>query len=414
MSALEGWIERQHGVSAARLLETISSSVVKRREHFFQTIIPARGSVVASTQLAAYDPDPDYFFHWYRDAAIVMDSLYLLHRDGTVADGPSRFADFVLFNTGLAKLDGRETTLPPAMPGFEKFLRRDLAAAHGKAISAETRVNPDGTLDITDWPRPQHDGPALRALTILRWLESAPFAEAEALLRDDLAIVLAHARWPCLDIWEEEQGSHYYTLLVSARALEAGADWLEIREKHFADECRAESRHLLGMLEEHWRGAHFGSRQLASGDLSSRDLDIAVILAAIHGGGDGAHSVHDPRLMATLDQLADLFDGAYAINHNRPPGTAPAMGRYPGDTYYSGGAWYIATLGAAEFCYRAGQETRGDAFLETVRRFTPADGALSEQFDQTSGAQTSAKNLGWSHAAFITCAAARRVAYSGR
>jgi len=413
MSALEEWIKRQHTVSAARLLETISSPVVKHRAHFFQTIVPVRGSVVASTQLAGYDPDPDYFFHWYRDAAIVMDALYLLHRDSSIADGPSRFADFVHFNTALAKLDGRQTTLPPAMPGFEKFLRSDLATAHGKAISAETRVNPDGTLDITDWPRPQHDGPALRALTVLRWLESAPLAEAETLLRDDLATVVGHARWPCLDIWEEEQGSHYYTLLVSARALEAGADWLENREKHFADECRAESRHLLGMLDDHWRGAHFGSRQLASGALSSRDIDIAVILAAVHGGGDGTHSPHDPRLMATLDQLADLFDAAYAINRNRPAGTAPAMGRYPGDTYYSGGAWYIATLGAAEFCYRAGQSMRGDAFLETVRRFTPPDGALSEQFDQTSGAQTSAKNLGWSHAAFITCAAARREAYLG-
>ena len=34
------------------------------------------------------------------------------------------------------------------------FCGRISSHAHGAAIPAETRVNPDGTLDITDWPRP--------------------------------------------------------------------------------------------------------------------------------------------------------------------------------------------------------------------------------------------------------------------
>nr|WP_281806072.1 glycoside hydrolase family 15 protein [Methylocystis echinoides] len=45
-----------------------------------------------------------------------------------------------------------------------------------------------------------------------------------------------------------------------------------------------------------------------------------------------------------------------------------------------------------------------------VRAHTPASGELSEQFDQRSGAQTSAKNLTWSYAAFVTAFAARRAA----
>ena len=35
------------------------------------------------------------------------------------------------------------------------------------------------------------------------------------------------------------------------------------------------------------------------------------------------------------------------------------------------------------------------------------DGALSEQFDQVTGAQTSARHLAWSYAALITTVAAR-------
>jgi glucoamylase len=92
------------------------------------------------------------------------------------------------------------------------------------------------------------------------------------------------------------------------------------------------------------------------------------------------------------------------------------MGRYAGDIYYSGGAYYFSTLAAAEFCFRAAARAddaasliaHGDAFLETVRAYAPASGALSEQFDQRTGIPRSAQQLAWSHAAFISSIAARR------
>jgi glucoamylase len=51
---------------------------------------------------------------------------------------------------------------------------------------------------------------------------------------------------------------------------------------------------------------------------------------------------------------------------------------------------------------------RGDTFMRTVQAHTPPSGDLSEQFDRATGAQTSAKHLAWSYAAFITAAASRR------
>jgi glucoamylase len=112
---------------------------------------------------------------------------------------------------------------------------------------------------------------------------------------------------------------------------------------------------------------------------------------------------------ATLMSLEALFDAEYPINRNRPGACAPAMGRYAADVYFSGGAYYFSTLAAAEFCYRAGLFRRGDAFLETVRAYTPPNGELSEQFDQRTGAQRSARQLAWSHAALISCVTARRL-----
>jgi glucoamylase len=399
---LERWIAQQQEHAIAGLLRSISSPVVKRREGFGQVIRPARGSVVASPVPASYDPDPDYFFHWFRDSAVVMDALALV-RDA-VPGSRRLFDDFVEFSLALQRLDGRQ--MPPdwraaAAPDFVRFLRSDIARAHGDAISADTRVNPDGTLDISDWPRPQHDGPAMRALALCRW---GPAGDAVTLLKQDLAFVLAHAREPCFDIWEEEIGLHYYTLSVCEAALLAGADWFASSERQLSADCQREAGNLKLLRQDFWQqGEGFlRSRILAEGR-SAKELDISVILAANH-----ARQVCDQRLVATLDRLVDLFRNSYAINRERHLG--PAMGRYAGDVYYSGGAYYFSTLGAAEFCYRMNDRVRGDAFLETVRRFTPEDGSMSEQFDQATGAQTSARDLAWSYAAFLSCIHARKAA----
>jgi glucoamylase len=402
MKLLEHWIAEQTRHSIAGLLRGISPDVVKTRKGFGQIIVPKKGCVVASPVPASYDPDPDYFFHWYRDSALVMDALRLV-RD-MVPDARQHFDDFIRFSLDLMALDGRSA--PPdwqsrAEPDFRKFLRKDLAAAHGDAIPAETRVNPDGTLDVTDWPRPQHDGPALRALTVLRW--GVETGEGEALLLADLDFVLRHARKPCFDIWEEEVGLHYYTLRVCEAALREGGQWLVRCDEARAQACLAEADVLARMLDEYWlAGEGFVRSRVLAGGRSAKELDIAVILAANHAA--------EPRrapLMATLDKLAGMFASSYAINRDRPD--APAMGRYAGDAYYAGGAYYFSTFAAAEFCYRAGDLARGDGFLETVRHFAPADGILSEQFDQNSGVQVSAKDLAWSHAAFLSCISRRQI-----
>jgi glucoamylase len=434
MQSLDRWVEGQYRHAARAMLASISPlGLVKQRPGFGQSVAAKPGSIVASPVLAAYDPDPDYFFHWYRDSAVVIDALRLLFEEGSVGAGALvQLADFVRFSLSLQHLDGRALVAARdwrtrVAPDFTKFLRTDadLECVHGEAVAAETRVNPNGTLDISSWPRPQNDGPALRALTLLRWEHNARTdpqlsAALALLLSADLAYTRKHWSEPCFDLWEEEKGLHYYTLCVASAALEAGAGWLD--QHGAAGEARAASADCEAIrrrLDAYWledRG-YYKSRVLESGQRSAKELDIAVILAVLHGSGSGtAHSVHDARMHATLAHLEALFDAEYPINRARPSACAPAMGRYAGDKYYSGGAYYFSTLAAAEFCFRAavGSSTaqdlvrRGEAFLQTVRRFTPESGDLSEQFDQSTGVQTSARHLAWSYAAFISCIVARR------
>ena len=447
MQELDRWIERQYRHARVAMLPSLSPvGIVKQRPGFGQTVTPKRGSVVASPVLAAYDPDPDYFFHWFRDSAVVIDAVRLLSAQGSLAasEALEYFRDFVTFSLSLLELDGRALVAAPAWRAgvkqdFQKFMRTDadLGAVHGGLVSAEARVNPDGSLDISNWARPQHDGPPLRLLAVLRWVRDVAFDPALAaavaqLLRADIAFTRGRWSIPSFDIWEEEKGHHYYTLRVAAEALEEGANWLDGRgagesnDREEARLCRADARAILARLDGYWLpdAGYYRSRVLEGNARSTKELDIALIFAAIHAAGEQTqHSVHDPRMQATLRRLETLFDTEYPINHDRPAGRGPALGRYKGDVYYSGGAYYFSTLAGAEFCFRAalGQHLgpeeahawvdRGDSYLETVRTFTPPSDDLSEQFDQKTGAQTSAKHLAWSYAALISSAIARRDVY---
>jgi len=433
--SLDAWTDQQYRLSAALMLRGVSPvHLVKQRPGFGQSIRAVKGAIVASPVLADWDPDPDYFFHWYRDSALVVDALRILHESGDLgAEALTHLADFVRFSLALNRLDGR-ALLPGtlrrarAAPDFQRFLRDDeeLAQIHGDAVVADTRANPDGTLDISRWTRPQFDGAPLRALAVLRWLRTGLLADelradAARLLRTDLEFTRRHWHEPSHDIWEEESGHHYYTLRVSAAALAQGADWLDTAgDAITARVCREQGQLALQRLDDYWLddAGYYRSRILPSGTRSLKELDIAVVFAGIHAGADaGPHSVLDPRLQSTLARLEALFGRLYAINRGR--GEGPAMGRYEGDVYHSGGAYFFSTFAAAEFCFRAVAAgaaaaptwfARGDAYLATMRDYVPSDGALSEQFDQTSGAQTSAKHLTWSYAACISCIAARRVA----
>lgn len=433
---LEAWIDEQARRSVELMLRAVSAtSLVMDRPQFAQRVIPLPGSVLASPVRAHYDPEPDYFYHWFRDSSVVMDALRVALLAGwTGAGALDRFGEFVHFSQRLLRLDGREALrVGPFGSNVEaearKFLRpeSEVAALNGVSVLADVRVNADGTPDMTRWSRPQYDGPALRALVMSRWLRDIPLLQSalresvREVLAADLSFTLAHLAQPSFDIWEEEQGQHYYTLLAQSEACTQAASVLAQR----ASECIRAACTASARLDDFWDPAAgiYRSRGPGAATAPEKALDIAVILAVLHvSRPDGEHSVLDPKVQATLDALEDLFASTYAINRALPPDRGPAMGRYADDRYFSGGAYYFATLAAAEFHYRlaaalragthGGQRgaaalSRGDSFMRTVQTFTPADGELSEQFDQRNGSQTSARQLSWSYAAFITAAASR-------
>jgi glucoamylase len=418
---LRAWIARQVHCSLVAMERAASATqLTRRRDEFGQVIVPAKGSVLASPAIGNRNSEPDYFFHWLRDSAIVMRTVAELLDDAATTQERARwgghFEEFIRFSLGLSQLDGAVFAVRcdyrhATRPEFRKFLRpvSEIRALTGDRLLGEPRFNPDGSIDILRWSRPQYDGPALRALACLRYLAAGGTLtdELTALLRLDLDFTARHASEPCIGPWEEgdEHAEHYYTALVQLGALVHGRAFLD-PEKGAAAEQK-----LRAGLDQHWSERHqvYMAMRPARADNPDDLVDAAILLAVLDADlPEGAHSVADPRVHQTQNVIEHLFAREFPINHDHE---APALGRSRGDRYFGGGAWYPTTLAAAGLCYRRAQRAgqvraaliaRGDAFMATVRDMTPADGALSEQVDRITGQQTSARHLTWSYAAFIS------------
>ena len=240
------------------------------------------------------------------------------------------------------------------------------------------------------------------------------------LLHLDLDFTLRHAGARCIGPWEEpgQNAQHYYVVLAQLGALVHG--------RAFAADAGAwdkAEKKLRAGLDRHWSEQHqvYAAMWPAKGKHADELIDAAQLLAVLDADlPEGPHSALDPRVHKTQSAIEEFFAREFPINRGR---AAPALGRYKGDRYFGGGAWYVTTLAAASLYYRrarrAGAERaalleRGDALMATVRDLTPADGALSEQVDRATGQQTSARHLTWSYAAFISAARERAQALGRR
>lgn len=267
LNGLLEWTREQHRFCAKAMLRAVSATgLVKRRPALGQTIRPARGSIVASPEMAAYKPKPDYFFHWLRDSAIAADALREAIENGTLEPCEVRhLVDFVDFSLKLCRLDGpsflQRGGYPETVePSFLEHVRAraEIAEITGDKTLGEARYNADGSLDVLKWGRPQNDGPALRALAVMRFFALDAFRarageSALALLRYDLDYTLSHWRLPCCDLWEECIGFHYHTRLVQQAALAAGAKFLAAEgDATRAAACAAAADELLAELDRHF------------------------------------------------------------------------------------------------------------------------------------------------------------------
>lgn len=421
----------------------------------------ASGVIIASPSRQ----NPDYYFHWVRDAAITFDQAIQIYRENPDFHIRAKMRNFIFDYMAL-----------------NQRIQNDTRALTGLG---EPKFWVDGTPFSGSWGRPQDDGPAMRALNFIavyhmvigeNWPEKNQIiphlyrAEmpANSLIKKDLEFVAHHWREASFDLWEEVQGNHFFTLMVQRKSLLLGADLAaSLQDPGAAFFYRSEAMKMTAEIEKFWKaesGYIIATRYFNWSDPRRESrLDSAVLLGSILGdSGDGFMAPYDDRVLATLQRLRDAFRSIYYINNDSPLGDA--LGRYPEDTYdgystaSSGNPWFICTQTAAEVYYRTYlhakdikqikiSETnlrfyqnllKGEVSLQVGMRLSAPDalygkllknlriegdkmlartlyhkdeqGALSEQMNRFTGFMQGANDLTWSYASYLSAVTWRQLA----
>lgn len=426
----------------------------------------APGAVVASPS----KHNPDYFFHWVRDAALVMNVVVDCYDASQTSADKTRFGKLL---DDYASFSAQNQLTKN--PSGDAERRRQGNAAWNLADVGEPKFEVDGRAFLDGWGRPQDDGPALRAITFLNYIESigthALLADRQDLFRIialDLEYVVKNWQNPSFEPWEEVRGHHFYTKLVERRALIRGAALAErLGDTASATRYAETAKAIANEIPKHWDESASYLRATLPENKSGHpektsDLDSQVLLATLHSGGDDDfYSVTNDRVLATAYRLIQTCRKNYAINRDELPGTV--IGRYDEDVYFGGNPWVLTTAALGELYFRSAAvfakkgEIRvtaenanffnfvlneanqslsvvpGQIFSATDSRFglirsalmlagddqilrihyhANPDGSLFEQIQRNTGYMTAAPHLTWSYASYLTLISARKAAQS--
>ncbi|KAI5479256.1 family 15 glycoside hydrolase [Pseudohyphozyma bogoriensis] len=298
------------------------------------------GCVVASPSTFK----PDYWYQWTRDSALVMRSVV-----NAYISGESQ---------------------------HRHLIDEYIAASECTPFTGE-------------WSRPQPDGPGARVITLVKFAsylldfgneDDKAFVKTKlydsksptkSIIKGDMEYLARHWGDPGYDLWEEVQGTHFYTLLATRTALFTGASLAtKLGDDAAATYYRTQALIIEGLLPKFWseekgvvrvtvnhtigrdseENAHKGDDTYGK----TSELDAAVILAVLHSGDGTDWSVGNDKILSTLDGLMKAMSKVYPLNKGR---LYPALGRYPEDVYDGVGIshanpWHLCTLAAAELLYK--------------------------------------------------------------
>jgi glucoamylase len=155
-------------------------------------------------------------------------------------------------------------------------------------------------------------------------------------------------------LWEEVNGSSFFTIAVQHRALVEGSNFATSLGKTCSN-CQSQAPQVLCFLQSFWTGqyilANFGSGR------SGKDANS--LLGSIHtfdpqaGCDDSTFQPCSSKALANHKVVTDSFRSVYSLNSGVAEGQAVSIGRYPEDSYVGGNPWYLCTFAAAELLYDA-------------------------------------------------------------
>ncbi|TGO60733.1 hypothetical protein BCON_0033g00450 [Botryotinia convoluta] len=402
----------------------------------------ASGIVIASPDKV----NPDYFYTWTRDSALVFKAL----------------VDTFISSSYSASLQQEIENYISSQAGLQTVSNPSGGLSSGGL--GEPKFNADKSAFTGSWGRPQRDGPALRAtamITYSKWLIANGYTSTVQnivwpIIRNDLSYVTQYWNQTGFDLWEEVQGSSFFTVAAQHRALVEGSA-LAAQIGQSCTYCDSQAPQVLCFLQSFWSSSSGYIISNINQNSGRNGKDANSILSSIQTFDPTAAcdaTTFQPcsdRALSNHKVVTDSFRSIYSINSGIAEGVAVSVGRYPEDSYYGGNPWYLNTLAAAEQLYdalytwnRIGSitvtatslaffkdfsssitagtyasststyttlynaiKTYADGYVNIVATYAQTNGSLSEQFNKAGGAPLSAYDLTWSYAAFLTAAARR-------
>ena len=158
----------------------------------------------------------------------------------------------------------------------------------------------------------------------------------------------------CIDLWEEAEGSSFFTISVQHRALIEGSVFSSQIDTS-CPFCESQAPQIHCFLQSFWTGNYI----LANFGIGRSGKDASTILGSVHAFDpeavcdDTTFQPCSSRALANHKAVVDTFRKLYNLNSGIPDGQAVAVGRYQEDVYYTGNPWFLCTLAAAEQLYDA-------------------------------------------------------------
>lgn len=391
-STLDAWIQKEERIA----LENLLANVKPGGKNVEGKKAVADGTVVASPSTES----PDY---WYqckdmlsngqkmyahvstgvRDAAITTGTLVNLY-----ADDPS------------SKLSTSLSTILSAYATLQTKIQRTSNPSgafddlHGLG---EPKFHVDGTPFTGSWGRPQRDGPALRAITLINFLRAYNASHpslwesdvdnslfgmlyeanlpARSVIKADLEYVSHFWNASGFDLWEEVEGLHFFTAMVQWKALKEGTEIARaFGDPGAADWYGEQAEYLERFLRRFWNKS---KGHLVETLWSHRTgLDCGLLLGSLHAypsdeaGFDPVFPPYSDEVLVSLLELVQDQRNRFPINSKTSEDNdntleddvileGVGLGRYPEDVYdgygtsnRGGNPWFLCTSSAAEILYR--------------------------------------------------------------
>jgi glucoamylase len=298
------------------------------------------GTVVAARSGPSYpQTDPDYEYNWVRDASLTMDAVQTLYAAATDSNAKSQY-ETILFEYSTARATEQND------PGLQTGL-------------GEPKFYLNNTIFLGPWGRPQNDGAATAAITLMEFADdylsnNGSIDDVKTRIYDstnhpntapvqkDLLFVAANWSSPSFDLWEEVKSDHFYTRMVQRRALVMGSAFAtKMGDSSTASTLSSAADALSSTISQFWdpnRGILLYEYGPVLNNKASY-LDIAVILGIIHGyAGDSFYSFTNDEVLSSAVRIATAFIDVYPIANTTKDSSGNTLGipvgRYPGKFTY--------------------------------------------------------------------------------